>query len=107
MLIVAASARPWIRSAEIAGFDVIAFDFFSDWDSILRGPECVRSFRGGAEVGERRAVGRLKRFEDLLLKSNLDMKIEFGRSEILLLKLRSPQKDVVSLLHLTNVKHNL
>lgn len=73
MLIVAASARPWIRSAEIAGFDVIAFDFFSDWDSILRGPECVRSFRGGAEVGERRAVGRLKRFEDLLLKSNLEL----------------------------------
>ncbi len=73
MLIVAASARPWIRSAEIAGFDVTAFDFFSDWDSVPRGPERVRSIRGGADVANRRTVGRLKRFEDLLLKSNLDL----------------------------------
>ncbi len=73
ILIVAASARPWIRSAEIAGFHVTAFDFFRDWDSVGVEGQQGSSSRGRLGVTRSRHVGRLERFEDLLNHKNLDL----------------------------------
>lgn len=73
ILIVAASARPWIRSAEIAGFCVTAFDFFSDWDSRGEGESCGRSSPENSRQVPTRTVVRLECFDDLLLQENLDL----------------------------------
>ncbi len=73
ILIIAASARPWIRSAEIAGFCVTAFDFFSDWDSRGGRESCGRSSLESSRQVPTRTVVRLECFEDLLLQENLDL----------------------------------
>lgn len=73
LLIVAASARAWIHSAEIAGFDVTAFDFFSDWDSRGVGESCGCSSQVSWRENPTRTVVRLECFEDLLLQKNLDL----------------------------------
>ncbi|MCP4479811.1 MAG: ATP-grasp domain-containing protein [Planctomycetaceae bacterium] len=73
LLIVAASARPWIHSAEIAGFDVTAFDFFRDWDSRGDGKSCDRSSQVRSRQVPKRTVVRLRDFEDLLLQENLEL----------------------------------
>lgn len=73
MLIIAASARPWIQSAEIAGFCVTAFDFFSDWDSIGEGSQKTQFTLGQTNPTLKRTVVRLERFEDLLQQRYLDL----------------------------------
>ncbi|MDB4372421.1 ATP-grasp domain-containing protein [Mariniblastus sp.] len=73
LLIVAASARPWIRSAEIAGFCVTAFDFFRDWDSIGEGGWREHSNLTGSDVAQKRTVIRLERFEDLVKQSHFEL----------------------------------
>ena len=58
LLIVGASVRPWIQSALKAGFDVQAFDLFSDWDAqeVLR--SCKRSLA---------SIQKIEGFDDLAI----------------------------------------
>lgn len=73
LLIIAASARPWIQSAEIAGFYVTAFDFFSDWDSVGVKSQKTESSSRQTNPTLKREVVRLERFEDLLEQRYLDL----------------------------------
>ena len=73
MLIVAASARPWIESAEMAGFCVTAFDFFNDWDSSEQKSQRQINSQPIPDVALSRIVCRLERFNDLTKQGNLEL----------------------------------
>lgn len=65
LLIVGATARPWIHSSIRAGFDVSAFDFFADWDAqnLL---ETREKLLPGETEGQSNTIQQISGFEHLL-----------------------------------------
>ncbi len=65
LIIVGSSVRAWLQSGRRAGFDVAAFDFFADWDTLDMLAPCRESFAGEAGAFGS-SLRRIASFGDLL-----------------------------------------
>jgi len=62
LLIVGGSVRPWVTSAILAGYDVLALDFFAEWDSF----ELARLAKNREPNGVGAEICQLENFPQLL-----------------------------------------